>query len=590
MENDQIEEMAVNIIESEICKYNNLKSNITKGDKEISWDGYITLFDGQGRGTKNFEYKIDVQIKGRMVTKLAKGNSKFLLEKSHLENYQKQKNGTLLLVVDIINRSEYQIYYANLLPVDLKQLIENNTSKAKKPKISIPIKPIKESSSSSLRNICRNFALNSKKQMGIPIKDLKELENINTIEFKVISDKENIFEYILNNDMYAYAILDDKLKTTVALPKGNIVMIQEKIESNVQINNKVYYSSYVLNRMQDSESIIIGKGIVFDFKKQKINFNFQGTLKERITDMEFFVDLIDKKSVTINGATLNLPEYKENREETIKLIEDTNKKIMDLKIIMQKFLEFKIDFKEDIDKLSDKDRKNLLFFKKVFCDNIVPNNLNIKRTGMYFIKIGKCSVAVLAQKDKDEKWKISNFFEDLNDIITVVIVNNNELPDINNRTSPYFILSAEKILECSNFNAEIVFNSIGMLNNLENQHEYINGFMLELLKAYDKDSKRKDILELAEKINDLLLHRSTNIIDKLNQFQITKRKRELNQEEKEILIKLRNNIEKDDSFNRNQCAIAILLENVTDYEYYYKQMDKEEQENFDTFPIKTVLK
>ena len=50
MENDQIEELAVNIIESEILKYKDLKSNITKGDKEISWDGYITIFDGKGRG------------------------------------------------------------------------------------------------------------------------------------------------------------------------------------------------------------------------------------------------------------------------------------------------------------------------------------------------------------------------------------------------------------------------------------------------------------------------------------------------------------------------------------------------------------
>lgn len=36
MENDQIEELAVNIIENEILKYSDLKSNITKGDKGIS--------------------------------------------------------------------------------------------------------------------------------------------------------------------------------------------------------------------------------------------------------------------------------------------------------------------------------------------------------------------------------------------------------------------------------------------------------------------------------------------------------------------------------------------------------------------------
>ena len=132
VENDQIEELAVNIIENEILKYSDLKSNITKGDKGISWDGYITIFDGKGRGKDNFEYKIDVQVKGRMVKKIKKGNTKFSIERAHLINYQKQNNGTLLLVVDIVDNLTYQIYYANLLPVDLKQLIESNKSKAKK--------------------------------------------------------------------------------------------------------------------------------------------------------------------------------------------------------------------------------------------------------------------------------------------------------------------------------------------------------------------------------------------------------------------------------------------------------------------------
>ena len=63
MESDQIEEMAVTLIEKEILKYSNLKPNIPKGDKAISWDGYITVFDGKGRNKEHFEYNINVQLK-----------------------------------------------------------------------------------------------------------------------------------------------------------------------------------------------------------------------------------------------------------------------------------------------------------------------------------------------------------------------------------------------------------------------------------------------------------------------------------------------------------------------------------------------
>ncbi len=334
----------------------------------------------------------------------------------------------------------------------------------------------------------------------------------------------------------------------------------------------------------------MGKGIVFNLDSRKINFNFQGTLQDRITDMEFFIDLIKNKTVTINGATLNLPAYKEDINEENKVIEDYIKKINDLKVLRDKFLELKIDFKEDIDKLDKQSRNNLLLFKKIFCDNIVPTNLNIQQSGVHFIKIGNCSIAVLAQKNKNEELRIYNYFGELKDIISIVIVREGENPSAQNRTSPYFVMNSEDILKYSNFNPEIVFNSLEVIQNFESQSEYINAFMLELLKAYDKDNKRKDILDLAEKINNLLIQNEMSITNQLNKFQILKRTRNLNQNEKNTLIDLRNNLEKDDCFNRNQCGIAILLENKNDYEFYYNAMDKKTQKEFDTYPISNLLK
>ena len=112
--------------------------------------------------------------------------------------------------------------------------------------------------------------------------------------------------------------------------------------------------------------------------------------------------------------------------------------------------------------------------------------------------------------------------------------------------------------------------------------------MLELIKAYDQNIKRIDILDLAERINNLLIQNESSVTNDLNKFQIIKRKRNLNQDERNKLIDLRNNLEKDDFFN--QCGIAILLENKTDYDYYYNMLDEKNKKFFDTFPIKTLLK
>ena len=68
-----------------------------------------------------------------------------------------------------------------------------------------------------------------------------------------------------------------------------------------------------------------------------------------------------------------------------------------------------------------------------------------------------------------------------------------------------------------------------------------------------------------------------------------KRKRDFKPDERNILLDLRNNLEKNDYFNNNQCGIAILLENKNDYEFYHNAMDKETQKEFDTYPITNLI-
>ena len=226
------------------------------------------------------------------------------------------------MVVDIVDIEHYQIYYANLLPVDLKQILENGKkSRAKKPTKTIKIKPIVESSQSSLKNICLNFIYNSKSQMGIPIKDIEELKNVSSVEFKVIADKGKVFDYILNNDVYTYAILDDEFQSKVALPKGDFVMIQNEVKKAIKIKDKVYYSSYFWTRTKDNEFITIGKGIKFDLKNKKINFKFKGTLSERIRDIQFYIDLMLNKEMSINDVEIKFP-INEESVETIKVVEE----------------------------------------------------------------------------------------------------------------------------------------------------------------------------------------------------------------------------------------------------------------------------
>ena len=138
-----IEEIAVQRVKREILKYDCLKDFINSNDKMPLWDGEIFIYEENCKYQQNEKLvgRIGVQVKGHKVKKLKNGNSKYSIEVEYLRAYQKEKRGTLLFVVEIIDSENTQIYYANLLPVDLKEILEKVKENQKT--VTINIKPIK---------------------------------------------------------------------------------------------------------------------------------------------------------------------------------------------------------------------------------------------------------------------------------------------------------------------------------------------------------------------------------------------------------------------------------------------------------------
>lgn len=256
---------------------------------------------------------------------------------------------------------------------------------------SIKFKPICEETQSSFKNVCLNSVTNSKKQMGTPIMDLEKLNNVTRIGFNVTADKGKLFDYILNNDVYSYAYLNDNI-SKVALPKGDMVIISNIVNENIKVEDTIYYNKYEVQRTKNGEYINIGKGITFNLNTKKINFNFKGSLEDRITDIEFFLALINYKKISINGIILDFPPYKEDIKEINNIIKEWEKRLTNLKLIKSTFEKFNINFTPDIAKLEDKDKNNLFMFIDTFGKNKPLKNKNIIKTGLYNIKIEKYKI------------------------------------------------------------------------------------------------------------------------------------------------------------------------------------------------------
>ena len=151
--------------------------------------------------------------------------------------------------------------------------------------------------------------------------------------------------------------------------------------------------------------------------------------------------------------------------------------------------------------------------------------------------------------------------------------------------SPYINLIAKNLTTFSNANIEIMKNSFEHEPYSEETCERYNLWLLELIKAYD-ESKDKKWLEFAEFLNNKILNNNKSNAYIINKLQIIKRKRELLPEEKDILYE----IKETDNNRMIQCAVAILLDNKSDYERNYSKLEEKEKKQFIEFPIYNLLK
>ena len=568
-----IEKIATMTVKNEILKYSDfLEDFISENDKTPLYDGTIFVYNQNSKykSKKDFNGKINVQVKGRQVRKLSKGNSKYRISIEDLIAYQKEKNGVLYFVVEMIDNTNTQIFYANLLPVDIYTLLKKALPKQKT--ITINIKPVKEKSSSSLKMICENFLKNSQKQLNLEIKNINELKNIKEIETEIVGEKEYIEDYLINNEVYSYAI-DRENNRRYALTKLDNIQIFKEYKGIVRIRDKEFYKSITFVKNKTEHYILFGKSTKVYLSEPKFNFCAKGNIYERINDISFILDLIKYKEVYIKGkkypSPLNMRSEKLN--EFKKSLKDD---LLNLIKIKENFDKFDLKFEISLEELDEISVRNLKLFIAL---NDGKKIEGLNSTNVKYISISKYRIAFLIIFQNDGSFEIYNYFSDLSGIMEVFYFDKDKNKII---ISPYINLSEEDLCSCSNINFDVIKKTFEIREFSKETCERYNLWLLEVLKAYDK-SKNIKLLNFAEFLINKIISFDYSEMYEINKMQIIKRKRALSKEEKEKLYIIKDNNEE----LAIQCAIAILLDNQSDFERYFNKMKEEEKEIFKKFPI-----
>lgn len=599
-----IEQRATSAIIDAISRSDYLKADIHSGDKKLSWDGEIEVYrkPSHNHSKRDFWTRIPVQIKGKLYKK-ANNDDKltYQVSTSDLRNYLND-GGVIYFVVLVFNNCENQqlvIFYAPLLPFDLKMLLKNNDEKQK---ISISLLPFPKDIDDMTR-IIMNFANNMLKQQAyinaksITLSDIKNSNDIaNMIDnysFSCVRLKGDIdvYDSLLhpNADIYVYA--HTKLGITIPIIKlpdltKCEISINGHINANVAINNYVYYKEFIQRYVKTADKIqefYFGKSIKITCaesakNEMQLSFSIKGKLSERINDTKFLIALLQEGYIEIDGEKFLVGDItaNSNKEDTINNLEKLLEWLLDVQELLKR-LDVSRELDYDSVTLEEEQVLKILMTAILKCQTVRLSDV----PGIFsYIKIGNLNICLSVFKARGDcnEYYVGNFFDSRLQVKAGGESGNESL------VSYYTFFKCKIILECSNLNFSKMLDDIKRFPMSKIYADRLVYLLLELLHAYD-ESGRQDVLnmaiELAEWLKDIDCF-TPDVVLKLNYYQTILRRRELTRSEIAELVSL---TEKPNLPEEVYTGAHLLLKNQASAEVHFNKLASNLQREFEKYPI-----
>ncbi|WP_405381128.1 DUF4365 domain-containing protein [Phascolarctobacterium sp.] len=582
-----IEKLAVSKLDDIFSKTDLLQSNISKNDKDPSWDGFIEVYKKRGNvhSKKDLIKRVPIQVKGHMTDTKGQKFIKYPIDTSDLRNYLCE-GGTVFIVVYLDKQGECTgIYYVSLLPYDIKQ---QRKKLDKQETISFRLDPLPQGKK-ELSNLFLNIAKDIIKQKSYidmsddAIEKLKEKGKTSKVSVtfsSICANDERPFESLLGKSAYFYADVVDGIKIPIGRVQ-RIDSIRTEHICSVLVGDKQYYSSIGIEFRNDDDTLItLGKRIFLSFDNangilKRIDIKDTDIFDDYYRDEEFLVKAFAIGRISIDGKEISLEElFSEHIDE----IRETfnGEKLKELTIV-KKLLEL-LDVSQPMNckMLNQQALKNITMLKKAIVDK-EKVNIDINCNGINKVSIGNLYVLVVAIREVASKMvTVLNF----NDADIKMEAEEHEL------LSKYMLLNEEDFLKVSNINYSKLYTDVTSYLPTTAYCAAVIDLILNLLNAYDdSQDARKDILQSAKALAKWIydVGDDTNkVIAKLNYLQAVKRERELNVEETAELLEIIENSHNDEEI---YFGAYLLRNDLQAAKYHFNKMSKESQNKYRLMPI-----
>lgn len=588
----EIEKIAVNAVESSIIKAERLTSFISRGDKEPCWDGNVYIHESQKHNKRNIK-KVSTQIKGKAVTcDQVSAFIKYRISHDDLSAYM-TNGGTMFFVVyvDKVTGDPLQIYYTDLLPIKIKDILRKEQKSYE-----VRFSKFPEDNSEKTA-VFINFHNDALRQASFADKDLPSIEDL---------AKQGILESLTfsctgygnyRSPSSVPKIMDGKSLSIYANVKGYSCPVPVKYHecihqvtmsahnfSPITIDGKQYYDGFKEITNAEHIDLCIGSCVKITFPNcidenrtvpTTLSIKVCGTLKQQIAGLEFIIAMIEHKNFYIgkHEFPVNFPD-----DELKKIRADQFEKILTGYKRAQELLDC-MNVKKDLDiqKCNDKDIDKLNMLIATICEQRPVKGAPPTTENVQEIHIGNLLLAVVYLKRNSGGYNIFDYF---GSHFNVVFTPNNSQPM---PISQFVSMVPDDFLRFDNLNLKTIIEDYKRLNATERNIEEANSTMLNMLKAYDKKPS-SDLLDAAEQLSDWLQEYPMLIkkeIAALNRLQIVLRKRSLTHQEKSEIYAILASTK--DEFI--QLGSFILLGEYHEASKIIDSLDNERAERFTDFPI-----
>ena len=579
MNSNSIEQIAVAHLTMKIAVCEHLKADINQNDKTLSWDGHIEVYGSVGNKKADFVGRCPVQVKGKSLSAndLRKQNISYPVDADDLRNYLKD-GGVIYFVVGInaTDKEQCGIYYSVLLPFDINQILNSLKDKQQTRSIQLSSFPAKHE---QIEEIFRYFLFHKYHQFGKPfLNGIDVIKNEGETSYSILA--KSPMHFLDGTPKYVYKNLPDN----VFIPVNKIMPIEMKLENapvDAFVDDQRFFQDVkltfakgnVLKKLELNKGLFIKINSKEDMAKVKVTKNC--TVAQYIKNLEFLSALAEGKNLKLGNLAIG-SNPKINEDVSVlewelnfyKKVEQLFKRLNIKKRL--KVSEFSSDMCKKIDFLF-----GAVIEEKSFEDkNAEP--------AMGAFEMGKIRCFILRLKKDNDTVGYVNPFENSNAKCEMAIAGDRErFP-----ASLFVTFNKEDFLKYDNIDYVAMAESIKSVEYSEDYGTAADYFVLNLLSAYDK-RKSDEMLDCAITVSSWLYEKSPNVVRCLNKMQSIFRKRPLNDEELESILKIR-----DESVNSGEilAGCAILLQEKHNYKHCLEKLPRGRKKEFLKYPISHLLK